>query len=292
MCFLMTTYNEAQTFCEIEKFIKDVVDDQISCEQFKQQIVPLIIKSRRFFIAGYDYVDSIIIFKLIERALFQANKYRLYENIYDLPDHVIESMIADIQSQFERIQDGHQYDQKQNKAETKKVERFLLDIIQNTDCLMIFPIRFSIRESVSSLVGFNGFECYVNAILREVRARESNVFRCIHSVIWKIKHHPEQGYYLQIYFIYAGQAQDTTLSDHANKLIAKCEELSNGFGEVYIEEQAKKGWSVNCQDDRQIQRILQLLKSDFNANSKNHYLRVMLTRGKTFNCERIPLKLK
>jgi hypothetical protein len=152
-------------------------------------------------------------------------------------------------------------------------------------------MRFGIREGVSSL-GFNGFECYVNAILREVRARESNLFRCIHSVIWKIKHHPEQGYYLQIYFIYAGQAQDTTLSDHANKLIAKCEELSNGFGEVYIEEQAKKGWSVNCQDDRQIQRILQLLKSDFNANSKNHYLRVMPTHGKTFNCERIPLKLK
>jgi hypothetical protein len=46
----MTTYNEAQTFCEIEKFIKDVVDDQISCEQFKQQIVPLIIKSRRFLL--------------------------------------------------------------------------------------------------------------------------------------------------------------------------------------------------------------------------------------------------
>ena len=286
----MTTYNEAQTFCEIEKFIKDVVDGQINCEQFKQQIIPLIIKSRRFFIQGYTYIDSIIIFKLIERALFQANKYRLYENIRDLPDHVIELMIADIQSQFERIQDGHQYDQKQNKAETKKVERFLLNTMQYTDCLMIFPIRFGIKEGVSSL-GFNGFECYVNALLREVRARETNVFRCIHSVIWKIKHHPEQGYYLQIYFIYAGQAQDTTLTDHANKLIAKCEELSNGFGEVYIEEQAKKGWSVNCQDDRQIQRNLQLLKSDFNANSKNHYLRVMRTRRKTFDCERIPLTL-
>jgi hypothetical protein len=287
----MTTYNEAQTFCEIEKFIKDVVDGQINCEQFKQQIVPLIIKSRRFFIAGYDYVDSIIIFKLVERALFQANKFRFFENIKELPDHVIELMIADIQSKSELIQHGHQYDQKQNKAETKKVERFLLDTMQYTDCLMIFPMRFSIKEGVSSL-GFNGFECYVNAILREVRAREISVFHCIHSVIWKIKHHPEQGYYLQIYFIYAGQAQDTILSDHANKLIAKCEELSNGFGEVYIEEQAKKGWSVNCQDDRQIQRNLQLLKSDFNANSKNHYLRVMLTRGKTFNCECIPLKLK
>ena len=291
MCFLMTTYNEAQTFCEIEKFIKDVVDNQINCEQFKQQIVPLIIKSRRFFIDGYDYIDSIIIFKQIERALFQANKFRFFENIHELPDHVIELMISDIQSKFEFIQAGHRYDQKKNKAEMKKVENFLLEAMQYTDCLMIFPIRFGIREGISSL-GFNGFECYVNAILREVRARESNVFRCIHSVIWKIKHHPEQGYYLQIYFIYTGQAQDTTLSDHANKLIAKCEELSNGFGEVYIEEQAKKGWSVNCQDDRQIQRNLQLLKSDFNANSKNHYLRVMLTRGKTFNCERIPLKLK
>ena len=290
MCFLMTTYNEAQTFCEIEKFIKDVVDNQINCEQFKQQIVPLIIKSRRFFIDGYDYIDSIIIFKQIERALFQANKFRFFENIHELPDHVIELMISDIQSKFEFIQAGHRYDQKKNKAEMKKVENFLLEAMQYTDCLMIFPIRFGIREGISSL-GFNGFECYVNAILREVRARESNLFRCIHSVIWKIKHHPEHGYYLQIYFIYAGQAQDTTLPDHANKLIAKCEELSNGYGEVHIEEQAKKGWSVNCQDDRQIQRILQLLKSDFNANSKNHYLRVMRTRRKTFDCERIPLKL-
>ena len=290
MCFLMTTYNEAQTFCEIEKFIKDVVDDQISCEQFKQQIVPLIIKSRRFFIAGYDYVDSIIIFKQIERALFQANKFKLYENIKDLPDHVIQLMIADIQSKSELIQHGHQYDQKQNKAEMKKVERFFLDLVQNKDCLMIFPMRLGIREDVSSLA-FHEFECYVYALLREVRAREINLFRCIHSVIWKMKHHPDRGYYLQIYFIYAGQAQDTTLSDHANKLAAKWEELSNGYGEAHIEEQAKKGWFVNCQDDRQIQRTLQLLKSDFNANSKNHYLRVMRTRRKTFDCERIPLKL-
>lgn len=290
MCFLMTTYNEAQTFCEIEKFIKDVVDNQINCEQFKQQIVPLIIKSRRFFIDGYDYIDSIIIFKQIERALFQANKFRFFENIHELPDHVIELMIIDIQSKFELIQAGHRYDQKKNKAEMKKVENFLSEAMQYTDCLMIFPMRLGIRKDVSSLL-FNGFECYVYAMLREIRLREINLFRCIHSVIWKIKHHPEQGYYLQIYFIYAGQAQDTTLSDHANKLIAKWEELSNGYGEAHIEEQAKKGWSVNCQDDRQIQRTLQLFKSDFNANSKNHYLRVMRTRRKSFDCERIPLKM-
>jgi hypothetical protein len=234
----MTTYNEAQTFCEIEKFIKDVVDDQISCEQFKQQIVPLIIKSRRFLLLVMTMLIPSLFLSRLNEPCFKPINIRLYENIKDLPDHVIELMIADIQSKSELIQHGHQYDQKQNKAEMKKVERFLLDLSKQ-DCLMIFPMRLGIREDVSSLA-FNEFECYVNALLREVRAREINLFRCIHSVIWKMKHHPDQGYYLQIYFIYAGQAQDTTLSDHANKLAAKWEELSNGYGEAHIEEQAKK----------------------------------------------------
>jgi hypothetical protein len=43
----MTTYNESQTFCEIENFIQAILANQISVEQFKQQIIPLIKKSRR-----------------------------------------------------------------------------------------------------------------------------------------------------------------------------------------------------------------------------------------------------
>lgn len=59
----MTTYNESQTFCEIENFIQAILANQISVEQFKQQIIPLIKKSRRFFVDGNNYIAAIIVFK-------------------------------------------------------------------------------------------------------------------------------------------------------------------------------------------------------------------------------------
>lgn len=59
----MTTYNESQTFCEIENFIQAILANQISVEQFKQQLIPLIKKSRRFFVDGNNYIAAIIVFK-------------------------------------------------------------------------------------------------------------------------------------------------------------------------------------------------------------------------------------
>lgn len=49
--------------------------------------------------------------------------------------------------------------------------------------------------------------------------------------------------------------------------------------------------SVNCLDDKQIQRALQLVKIRLNTHAINHYLRVTRHRRKTFDCQRIGLSL-
>ena len=89
----MTTYNESQTFCEIEIFIQAILTNQISVEQFKQQIIPLIKKSRRFFVDGNNYIAAIIVFKHLEQIIFKANAFKFYDSIQDLPDHVVEGFI-------------------------------------------------------------------------------------------------------------------------------------------------------------------------------------------------------
>ena len=57
----MTTYNESQVFCEIESFILSILAGEVGVEQFRQQVVPLIKKSRRFFIDGNNYIAAIIV---------------------------------------------------------------------------------------------------------------------------------------------------------------------------------------------------------------------------------------
>ena len=89
----MTTYNESQTFCEIENFIQAILANQISVEQFKQQLIPLIKKSRRFFVDGNNYIAAIIVFKYLEQIIFKANAFKFYDSIQDLPDHVVEGFI-------------------------------------------------------------------------------------------------------------------------------------------------------------------------------------------------------
>lgn len=285
----MTTYNESQIFCEIEQFILSILANQISVEQFKQQIIPLIKKSRRFFVDGNNYIAAIIVFKLLEQIIFKANAFKFYDSIQDLPDHVVEGFINYVQDQAGLIEADYQDDQKQHKAKVKKAERFLSECIQQQDQLTIFPVCLGIKPEALSVIRLYDFDLYLSAFLKLIRKRDLAVFRYIHSVIWQVKHDPEQGYYIQLFCIYAGQAQATTLTDHARRVGDQWMEMTNGHGVVQFEEHDLKGVSVNCHDDKQIQRALQTVKIRLNSHAKDHYLRVMRHRRKTFDCERIGL---
>jgi hypothetical protein len=287
----MTTYNESQTFCEIENFIQAILANQISVEQFKQQIIPLIKKSRRFFVDGNNYIAAIIVFKYLEQIIFKANAFKFYDSIQDLPDHVVEGFIKYVQDQVGLIEADYQADQKQHKTEVKKAERFLLECIQQQDQLTIFPIYLGIQPEALSVIRLYDLDLYLSTFLKLIRSRDTELFRSIHSVIWQIKHDPEQGYYVQLFCIYAGQAQAVTLTDHARRIGEQWLELTNGYGAVLFEEHDLKGISVNCLDDKQAQHALQTLKARMNNHARNHYLRVTRHRRKTFDCQRIGLSL-
>ncbi|MDM1290573.1 hypothetical protein [Acinetobacter indicus] len=287
----MTTYNESQTFCEIENFIQAILTNQISVEQFKQQIIPLIKKSRRFFVDGNNYIAAIIVFKHLEQIIFKANAFKFYDSIQDLPDHVVEGFIKYVQDQAGLIEADYQYDQNEYKKQVKKAERFLSECIQQQDQLTIFPIYLSIKPEVLSVIRLYDLDLYLSAFLKLIRSRDTELFRSIHSVIWQIKHDPEQGYYVQLFCIYAGQAQAVTLTDHARRIGEQWLDVTNGYGVVSFEEHDLKGISVNCLDDKQIQRALQVIKARMNNHARNHYLRVTRHRRKTFDCQRIGLSL-
>lgn len=287
----MTTYNESQTFCEIENFIQAILANQISVEQFKQQIIPLIKKSRRFFVDGNNYIAAIIVFKHLEQIIFKANAFKFYDSIQDLPDHVVEGFIKYVQDQAGLIEADYQYDQNEYKKQVKKAERFLSECIQQQDQLTIFPIYLGIQPEVLSVIRLYDLDLYLSAYLKLIRSRDTELFRSIHSVIWQIKHDPEQGYYVQLFCIYAGQAQAVTLTDHARRIGEQWLELTNGYGAVLFEEHDLKGISVNCLDDKQAQHALQTLKARMNNHARNHYLRVTRHRRKTFDCQPIGLSL-
>ena len=289
MCFTMTTYNESQTFCEIENFIQAILANQISVEQFKQQIIPLIKKSRRFFVDGNNYIAAIIVFKYLEQIIFKANAFKFYDSIQDLPDHVVEGFIKYVHDQAGLIEADYQADQKQHKAEVKKAERFLSECIQQQDQLTIFPIYLGIQPEALSVI--RDLDLYLSTFLKLIRSRDIELFRSIHSVLWQIKHDPDQGYYVQLFCIYAGQAQAVTLTDHARRIGEQWLDITNGYGAVSFEEHDLKGISVNCLDDKQIQRALQIIKARMNNHARNHYLRVTRHRRKTFDCQRIGLSL-
>ena len=287
----MTTYNESQTFCEIENFIQAILANQISVEQFKQQIIPLIKKSRRFFVDGNNYIAAIIVFKHLEQIIFKANAFRFYDSIQDLPDHVVEGFIKYVQDQAGLIEADYQSDQNEYKKQVKKAERFLSECIQQQDQLTIFPIYLGIKPEALSVIRLYDLDLYLSTFLKLIRSRDIELFRSIHSVLWQIKHDPEQGYYVQLFCIYAGQAQAVTLTDHARRIGEQWLDITNGYGAVLFEEHDLKGISVNCLDDKQIQRALQTLKARMNNHARNHYLRVTRHRRKTFDCQRIGLSL-
>ena len=287
----MTTYNESQTFCEIENFIQAILANQISVEQFKQQIIPLIKKSRRFFVDGNNYIAAIIVFKLLEQIIFKANAFKFYDSIQYLPDHVVEGFIKYVQDQAGLIEADYQYDQNEYKKQVKKAERFLSECIQQQDQLTIFPIYLGIKPEALSVIRLYDLDLYLSTFLKLIRSRDTELFRSIHSVIWQIKHDPEQVYYVQLFCIYAGQAQAVTLTDHARRIGEQWLDITNGYGAVSFEEHDLKGISVNCLDDKQIQRALQAVKNRLNSHANNHYLRVTRHRRKTFDCQRIVLSL-
>lgn len=287
----MTTYNESQTFCEIENFVQAILANQISVEQFKQQIVPLIKKSRRFFVDGNNYIAAIIVFKHLEQIIFKANAFKFYDSIQDLPDQVVEGFIKYVQDQAGLIEADYQADEKQHKTEVKKAERFLLECIQQQDQLTIFPICLGIKSEALTVIRLYNLDLYLSTFLKLIRSRDTELFRSIHSVLWQIKHDPEQGYYVQLFCVYAGQAQAVTLTDHARKIGERWLDVTNGYGAVSFEEHDLKGISVNCFDDKQTQCALQAVKARMNNHARNHYLRVTRHRRKTFDCQRIGLNL-
>lgn len=291
MCFTMTTYNESQTFCEIENFVQAILANQISVEKFKQQIIPLIKKSRRFFVDGNNYIAAIIVFKHLEQIIFKANAFRFYDSIQDLPDHVVEGFIKYVHDQVGLIEADYQYDQNEYKKQVKKAERFLSECIQQQDQLTIFPIYLGIKPEALSVIRLYDLDLYLSTFLKLIRSRDTELFRSIHSVIWQIKHDPEQGYYVQLFCVYAGQAQAVTLTDHARRIGEQWLDITNGYGAVSFEEHDLKGISVNCLDDKQIQRALQAVKTRLNNHARNHYLRLARHRRKTFDCQRIGLSL-
>ena len=283
----MANYNESQIFCEIEHFILSILADQISVEQFKQQIIPLIKKSRRFFIEGNDYIAAIIVFKHLEHIIFKANAFKFYDAIQDLPDHVVEGFIEYVQAQAGRIESDYQDDQKQHHTQLKKAERFLMESMQALDQMTIFPMRLGIKSEVLSIIRLYDVDSYLSAFLKLIRARDLTIFRYIHSVIWQLKHDPEQGYYIQFFCIYTGV--EMPLNDCARRIGEHWIEVTNDYGTVQFEEHELKGISVNCQVDLQIQRALQTVRTSLKHHANTHYLRVLRHRRKSFDCERIGL---
>lgn len=290
MCFTMTTYNESQTFCEIENFILSILANQISIDQFKQKIIPLIKKSRRFFIDGNNYIAAIIVFKHLEQIVFKARAFNFYESIQDLPEHVIEQFIQYVKDQSSLIEADYRKDQEQHNAQQKKVERFLSAGIQQHGQLMIYPIQLSVKLEAVSINRMIDLDIYFSAFLKQIRLREQALFHHIRSVIWQMKHDPEQGYYVQLFCIYEGQPHKAVLTNLVQKLAEQWVDISNGYGAVHFDENDEKGIFVNCHDDQRIERALQRVKARLNQHAKDHYLRVMRHRRKTFDCEHIGLR--
>ena len=230
-------------------------------------------------------------FKHLEQIIFKANAFKFYDSIQDLPDHVVEGFIKYVQDQAGLIEADYQYDQNEYKKQVKKAERFLLECMQQQDQLTIFPICLGIQPEALSVIRLYDLDLYLSAFLKLIRSRDTELFRSIHSVIWQIKHDPEQGYYVQLFCMYAGQAQTVTLADHARRIGEQWLDITNGYGAVSFEEHDLKGISVNCLDDKQIQRALQIIKARLNSYAKYHYLRVTRHRRKTFDCQRIVLSL-
>ena len=163
--------------------------------------------------------------------------------------------------------------------------------MKQQDQLISFPICLSIKPEVLTVIRLYDLDLYLSAFLKLIRSRDIELFRSIHSVLWQIKHDPDQGYYVQLFCIYAGQAQAVTLTDHARRIGEQWLDITNGYGAVSFEEHDLKGISVNCLDDKQIQRALQIIKARMNNHARNHYLRVTRHRRKTFDCQRIGLSL-
>lgn len=204
---------------------------------------------------------------------------------------MVEGFIKYVHDQAGLIEADYQADQKQHKAEVKKAERFLSEYIQQQDQLTIFPIYLGIQPEALSVIRLYDLDLYLSTFLKLIRSRDTELFRSIHSVIWQIKQDPEQGYYVQLFCIYAGQAQAVTLTDHARRIGEQWLDVTNGYGAVSFEEHDLKGISVNCFDDKQTQRALQAVKARMNNHARNHYLRVARHRRKIFDCQRIGLSL-
>lgn len=290
MCLNMTTYNESQTFCEIEDFILSILAGEIDVDQFKQQIIPLIKKSRRFFIDGNNYIAAIIVFKRLEQIIFKANAFKFYDSIHDLPDHVVEGFIQHIQTQSELIEADYQQDEKQFRAQTKKTERFLQELMQEHDQLQIFAMQLGFTTEFLSVIQLYDVDLYIQAFLKLIQSRDSVLFRYVHSVIWQLRHDPAQGYYIQFFCIYVGAAETKILPDHAQRIADQWLETTNGYGKVHIETTALKGIFVNSQDGKQINRVLLRIKDLLEHGTQHHYLRVMRSRRKSFACQHIGIK--
>lgn len=286
----MTTYNESQTFCEIEDFILSILAGEIDVAQFKQQIIPLIKKSRRFFIDGNNYIAVIIVFKQLEQIIFKANAFKFYDSIHDLPDHVVEGFIQHIQTQSELIEADYQQDEKKFRAQTKKTERFLQELMQEHDQLQIFAMQLGFAAESLSVIRLYDVDLYIQAFLKLIQARDSVLFRYVHSVIWQLRHDPAQGYYIQFFCIYVGAAETKILPDHAQRIADQWLETTNGYGRAHIETTALNGIFVNSQDEKQINRVLLRIKDMIERGTQHHYLRVMRNRRKSFECQHIGIK--
>lgn len=286
----MTTYNESQTFCEIEDFILSILAGEVDIDQFKQQIIPLIKKSRRFFIDGNNYIAAIIVFKQLEQVIFKANAFKFYDSIHDLPDHVVEGFIQHIQTQSELIEADYQQDEKQLRAQTKKTERFLQELVQEHDQLQIFAMQLGFTAESLSMIRLYDVDLYIQAFLKLIQSRDNVLFRYVHSVIWQLRHDPAQGYYIQFFCIYVGAAETKILPDHAQRIADQWAETTNGYGKAYIETTALNGIFVNSQDEKQINRVLLRIKDMIERGTQHHYLRVMRNRRKSFECQHIGIK--
>lgn len=286
----MTTYNESQTFCEIEDFILSILAGEVDVAQFKQQIIPLIKKSRRFFIDGNNYIAAIIVFKQLEQIIFKANAFKFYDSIHDLPDHVVEGFIQHIQTQSELIEADYQQDEKQLRAQTKKTERFLQELMQEHDQLQIFAMQLGFTAESLSMIRLYDVDLYIQAFLKLIQSRDNVLFRYVHSVIWQLRHDPAQGYYIQFFCIYVGAAETKILPDHAQRIADQWAETTNGYGKAYIETTALNGIFVNSQDEKQINRVLLRIKDMIERGTQHHYLRVMRNRRKSFECQHIGIK--
>lgn len=287
MCLNMTTYNESQVFCEIENFILSILAGEVGVEQFRQQVVPLIKKSRRFFIDGNNYIAAIIVFKQLEQVIFKANTFKFYDSIYDLPDQVIEGFIQHVHAQSELIAADYQHDEKQFRTQTKKTERFLHDLMQENEHVQIFAMQLGFTEEALKMIRLYDVDLYLYAFLRLIRSREIALFRYIHSVIWQLRHDPAQGYYIQFFCIYLGCGETKILPDHGQRIADQWSEITNGYGRAHIEISVLNGISVNCHDEKQIHRALYRVKELMEKGTQHHYLRVMRHRKKTFECQSI-----